>query len=70
MTTEDLTYGFGVFRADDTMVFQMQVVPGHKNQVLWVFTEPGTFGIRSTEYSGPKGVGMVLDNVLEVRDAS
>ena len=67
VTTDDLTYGFGVFRHDGSMVFQMQVVPGHKNQVLWVFNEPGTFSIRSTEYSGPKGIGMVLENVLEVQ---
>jgi len=53
VTSEDLTYGFGVFRADHSMVFQMQVLPGHVNDVLWQFTEDGTFTIRSTEYSGP-----------------
>jgi cytochrome c oxidase subunit II len=66
VTSDDLTYGFGVFRQDGTMVFQMQVVPGHENRVLWEFGEPGTFDIRSTEYSGPKGIGMVLEDVLEV----
>ena len=27
----DVTYGFGVFRPDNTMVFQMQVLPGREN---------------------------------------
>lgn len=70
VTTADLTYGFGVFRPDNSMVFQMQVVPGHTNDVLWTFTKPGFYTIRSTEYSGPKGVGMVVKDVLEVLEAA
>ena len=69
VTTADLTYGFGVFRPDNSMVFQMQVVPGHKNDVLWKFTKPGIYTIRSTEYSGPKGVGMVVKDAIEVLEA-
>ncbi|MDR2145124.1 MAG: hypothetical protein LBE91_01515, partial [Tannerella sp.] len=30
VTSDDLTYGFGLFRQDNSMVFQMQVLPGHK----------------------------------------
>ena len=66
VTSHDLTYGFGLFREDNSMVFQMQVVPGHKNDILWQFGKPGTFTIRSTEYSGPKGAAMVLKDVVEV----
>jgi cytochrome c oxidase subunit II len=66
VTTNDLTYGFGLFRQDNTMVFQMQVVPGHKNDVLWQFGETGIFDIRSTEYSGPKGAFMHEKAVVEV----
>jgi cytochrome c oxidase subunit 2 len=62
----DLTYGFGVFRQDNSMLFQMQVVPGHKNDILWEFVRPGLFTIRSTEYSGPKGSNMVLKDVIRV----
>ena len=69
VTSDDLTYGFGVFRPDNSMVFQMQVVPGHRNDVLWEFTEPGLYTIRSTEYSGPKGFDMVVEDVLEVLEA-
>ncbi len=51
--SEDLTYGFGLFRKDGTMVMQMQVVPKHKNDLLWTFNEEGVFDLTSTEYSGP-----------------
>jgi cytochrome c oxidase subunit 2 len=70
VTSGDLTYGFGVFRPDNTMVFQMQVVPGHKNDVIWQFHKPGLYTIRSTEYSGPKGIGMVIPDVIEVVDGN
>ncbi|MBK7213782.1 MAG: cytochrome C oxidase subunit II [Bacteroidales bacterium] len=66
VTSGDLTYGFGLFRADNSMLFQMQVIPGHVNDILWQFDAPGIYSIRSTEYSGPKGVNMVLKDVVEV----
>jgi cytochrome c oxidase subunit II len=66
VTSQDLTYGFGLFRKDNTMVFQMQVVPGHRNDILWQFSKPGLYSVRSTEYSGPKGANMVLADVVEV----
>lgn len=62
----DLTYGFGIFRADNSMVFQMQVLPGHDNDIIWIFDKPGNYSIRSTEYSGWKGINMILRNVVEV----
>jgi cytochrome c oxidase subunit 2 len=64
--SEDLTYGFGLFREDNSMLFQMQVVPGHRNDVIWRFDRPGVYTIRSTEYSGPKGVFMIVKNAVEV----
>jgi cytochrome c oxidase subunit 2 len=66
VTSRDLTYGFGLFREDQSMVFQMQVVPGHRNDILWQFDKPGLYSIRSTEYSGPKGIHMIEKNVVEV----
>ena len=66
VTSHDLTYGFGLFRQDNTMVFQMQVVPGHRNDILWKFDKPGVYSIRSTEYSGPKGVPMIVKDAVEV----
>jgi len=62
----DLTYGFGLFRNDNSMVFQMQVIPGHNNDILWQFDRPGVYSIRSTEYSGPAGVFMIEKDVVEV----
>lgn len=64
--SEDLTYGFGLFRPDNSMLFQMQVVPGHRNDILWKFETPGVYTIRSTEYSGPKGVFMIENDAVEV----
>ncbi len=66
VTSGDLTYGFGLFRADNSMVFQMQVVPGHVNDILWQFPKPGIYTIRSTEYSGPAGAQMIVKNAVEV----
>jgi cytochrome c oxidase subunit II len=66
VTSNDLTYGFGLFRQDQSMVFQMQVVPGHKNDILWQFDRPGVYTIRSTEYSGPAGVDMRVPDAVVV----
>lgn len=66
VTSKDLTYGFGLFREDNSMLFQMQVLPGHINNILWQFDRPGVYSIRSTEYSGPKGISMIEKNVVEV----
>ena len=66
VTSEDLTYGFGIFRENNTMVAQMQVVPGHSNDLLWKFTKNETFYILSTEYSGPLGSDIRVDNAIVV----
>ncbi len=67
LVSDDLTYGFGLFRQDGTMVFQMQVVPGSRNDLLWQFHKNGIYDIRSTEYSGPKGYKMFIKKAVEVR---
>ncbi len=66
VTSKDLTYGFGIFREDNSMMFQMQVIPGYVNDILWRFDRPGVYTIRSTEYSGPKGIGMIVKDAVEV----
>jgi cytochrome c oxidase subunit 2 len=66
VTSDDLTYGFGLFRPDNSMLFQMQVVPGHRNDILWKFEKNGVYTIRSTEYSGPKGIHMIIPDAVEV----
>ena len=67
VTSHDLTYGFGLFRENNSMLFQMQVVPGHVNDVMWQFIKPGVYSIRSTEYSGPAGYQMIEKDVVVVR---
>ncbi|MDD3467725.1 MAG: hypothetical protein PHE67_11295 [Campylobacterales bacterium] len=64
--SKDLTYGFGLFRKDNTMVTQMQVNPGTKNDLLWTFNKNGTYTILSTEYSGPKGVDLKVPDAVIV----
>ena len=64
--SEDLTYGFGIIRKDHTLVTQMQVVPDNGNDLMWIFHKNGTYDVRSTEYSGPKGAHMVVENAVVV----
>lgn len=64
--SKDVTYGFGVFRPDGTMVFQMQVLPGYENKITWKFDAPGTYDVRSTEYSGPRHSEMYVPNAIRV----
>ncbi len=64
--SKDVTYGLGIFRPDGTMVFQMQVLPGHDNKITWKFDAPGTYDIRSTEYSGPKHPEMFIPGAIKV----
>ena len=67
IVSHDVTYGFGVFRKDGTMVFQMQVIPEpYKNTLLWVFDQPGMYDVRSTEYSGPQNPLMYVPNAIQV----
>lgn len=66
LESKDYTYGFGLFREDGSMVFQMQVVPNNKNDLVWKFDKSGNYTIRSTEYSGPKGGNLFAKNVVVV----
>jgi cytochrome c oxidase subunit 2 len=65
-TSRDVTYGFGVFRPDGPMVFQMQVLPGRENKITWKFDAPGTYDVRSTEYSGPRHPEMFIEDAIRV----
>ncbi len=66
--SEDMTYGFGLFRQDNSMVAQMQVGPGTRNDLMWQFNKNGTYHIQSTEYSGPSGgYHMKIDNAVVVK---
>ena len=64
--SHDLVYGFGLFRQDGSMISQMQVNPGSRNDLLWTFNECGVFDLMSTEYSGPEGNNMIIKDAVEV----
>ncbi len=65
-TSTDVTYGFGVFRKDGGMVFQMQVIPGYENSITWIFDTAGSYDVRSTEYSGPLAPTMYVPDAIQV----
>lgn len=67
VVSEDLSYGFGLFRKDHSMVTQMDVLPGSRNDLLWTFNHNGVFDLMSTEYSGPRGNSMFIADAVEVR---
>lgn len=67
VVSKDVTYGFGIFRQNNSMVTQMQVLPGSKNDLMWKFGKNGVYHLRSTEYSGPKGAKMYIKDVFEVK---
>jgi heme/copper-type cytochrome/quinol oxidase subunit 2 len=48
------------------MLFQIQVLPGYSNEIIWIFDETGSYTIRSTEYSGPQHPNMVLFDAIRV----
>ena len=55
VVSHDVTYGFGVFRKDGTMVFQMQVVPEpYQNTLKWVFDQPGFYDVRQQSTAAHK----------------
>jgi len=66
LQSNDYTYGFGLFRENGSIVFQMQVVPGSTNNLVWKFDKQGKYSIRSTEYSGPKGSNLMVKNAVAV----
>ena len=75
VNSEDLIYGFGLFRKDGSMVMQMQVNPGSStraiwsdNDILWTFRENGVFDLVSTEYSGPSQYSEDGRDLMRVND--
>jgi cytochrome c oxidase subunit 2 len=65
-TSDDVTYGLGVFRKDGRLVFQEQVPPGRENRIVWQFDEAGLYDVRSTEYSGPRHSEMYIPDAIRV----
>ena len=67
-TSKDVTYGLGAFRKDGSLVFQMQVLPGMTNSIVWKFDTAGNYDVRSTEYSGPRHSEMFVEDAITVTE--
>ncbi|MDX1371604.1 MAG: hypothetical protein R3321_04000 [Nitrososphaeraceae archaeon] len=53
--SEDVNHGFGILSSSksmDSILMQMQVVPGYDNVFYYTFDKPGTYTIRCLEYCG------------------
>jgi heme/copper-type cytochrome/quinol oxidase subunit 2 len=53
--SEDVNHGFGILSSSksmDSILMQMQVVPGYENIFYYTFDKPGTYTIRCLEYCG------------------
>ncbi len=48
----DVTHGFGVYNAGGQILFQVQVMPGFNNSILYQFTNTGTYYVRCLEFCG------------------
>jgi cytochrome c oxidase subunit 2 len=61
----DVTHGFGVYDAAGSIQFQVQVMPGFYNNIMYQFTSPGTYYIRCLEFCG-YGHYLMISQVLNV----
>jgi len=61
----DVNHGFGLYNADDELVFQVQAMPGREHHVVRRLRDPGTYRILCLEFCGAAHHQMVAQ--LEVR---
>jgi cytochrome c oxidase subunit II len=52
VTSIDVTHGFGVYDSQGAIIFQVQVMPGYYNNIMYQFTTPGTYYVRCLEFCG------------------
>lgn len=52
LTSKDVNHGFAVFDPHDTLLFQVQVMPGKTQLYRYTFTKPGTYHVVCFEYCG------------------
>ena len=58
VTSIDVTHGFGVYDSAGAILFQVQVMPGFYNDIMYQFTTPGTYYVRCLEFCGYGHYGM------------
>jgi cytochrome c oxidase subunit 2 len=59
VTSEDVNHGFAIYDPNETIVGQVQAMPGFTNELVIRFDDPGTYFIRCLEYCGLNHHGMV-----------
>ena len=52
LTSKDVNHGFGVYDAEDRLVFQVQVVPGKTQGYVHTFHRAGNYRILCLEFCG------------------
>jgi cytochrome c oxidase subunit 2 len=52
LASKDVNHGFGVYDAQDRLVFQVQVVPGKTQRYVHTFRRPGVYRILCLEFCG------------------
>jgi len=52
VTSIDVTHGFGVYDSAGAIIFQVQVMPGYYNNIMYQFTTPGIYYVRCLEFCG------------------
>lgn len=57
VTSADVNHGFGIYRGD-TLVAQVQAMPGYTNVLILRFDKPGEYRIRCLEYCGAAHTSM------------
>lgn len=48
----DVTHGFGVYNSAGSILFQVNVMPGFNNSVMYQFTKTGVYYVRCMEFCG------------------
>ena len=65
VTASDVTHGFAVYNADNTMLFQIQAVPDHASDIVYTFEEPGRYQVVCLEFCGVKHHEMLSTITVE-----
>ena len=52
LTAADVNHGFGVYKAKQRLLAQVQAMPGFTNRLVVIFPEPGEYELLCMEYCG------------------
>lgn len=52
VTSADVNHGFGIYDESMRLVAQTQAMPGYTNELVFVFSNPGTYQILCLEFCG------------------